>query len=117
MTGAELLTAVLLGAGAFVALTSALGVLRMPDFFSRIHPAGENESLGQTLIIAGLIVAAGPGGTALKLLLVWGFLMMTAPAATHALTRAAWKDGRRPWSRDDDGPAPPAPPRGGGAST
>ncbi|MCO5170918.1 MAG: monovalent cation/H(+) antiporter subunit G [Planctomycetes bacterium] len=109
MTGTELLTAVLLGAGAFVSLTSALGVLRMPDFFSRIHPAGENESLGQTLILAGLIVAAGPGGTALKLVLVWAFLMITAPAATHALTRAAWKDGRRPWSRDD---APDAADRG-----
>ncbi|MCW8141192.1 MAG: monovalent cation/H(+) antiporter subunit G, partial [Planctomycetota bacterium] len=64
-----------------------------------------------------LQLAAGPGGTALKLLLVWGFLMMTAPAATHALTRAAWQDGRRPWSRDDDDPAPPAPPRDGGTST
>lgn len=94
----QIISGILLGAGAFVAITSALGVLRMPDFFSRMHPAGENESLAHTLILAGLVVAAGPSLTAAKLLLLWLFLMLLAPATGHALTRAAWLDGRRPWT-------------------
>lgn len=100
----QLISGVLLAAGAFIAITSAVGVLRMPDVFSRMHPAGENESLGHTLILAGLAVAAGPGLISAKLLLLWLFLMLLAPATGHALTRAAWLDGRRPWTspRTDD---------------
>lgn len=98
MTPSDVISGLLLGGGAFVALTSAIGVLRLPDFFSRVHPAGENESLAHTLILAGLMVSTGPGLVALKLFLLWLFLMLLAPATGHAITRAAWNDGRRPWS-------------------
>jgi len=109
MSPAEIVTAVLLAAGSFVAVTSGLGVLRMPDFFTRIHPAGKNDTLAQTLVLAGLMVAAGASLTSLKLFLIWAFLIVTTPTATHAIARAAWIDGRRPWRADGDRVAEAAP--------
>ena len=93
------LTAVLLALGCFVALTSALGVLRFPDFFTRMHPAGKTDTLGQTLILAGLAVAGGLTLVSLKLGLIWLFLTLSTPCSTHAIARAAWIDGKLPWSK------------------
>ena len=51
----DLATWVLLSLGGFVALTSAIGVLRFPDFYSRLHPAGTGDTLAQFLIMFGLL--------------------------------------------------------------
>lgn len=95
------ISAVLLGLGCFVALTSALGVLRFPDFFTRMHPAGKSDTLGQTLILAGLAVAAGASLVSLKLGLIWLFLTLSTPCSTHAIARAAWNDGKQPWTKGE----------------
>lgn len=93
------LSAILLGLGCFVAFTSALGVLRFPDFFTRMHPAGKTDTLGQTLILAGLAVAGGLSLVSLKLGLIWLFLVLSTPCSTHAIARAAWVDGKQPWTK------------------
>lgn len=104
------LSAILLGLGCFVAITSALGVLRFPDFFSRLHPAGKSDTLGQTLILAGLAVAGGLSLVSVKLGLIWLFLTLSTPCTTHAIARAAWVDGKQPWKHPSDGaPTPEAP--------
>ena len=100
MTAVTGLSGVLLVLGCLVALTSAVGVLRMPDFFSRIHPAGKNDTLAQTLILGGLALQAGFGQASLKLLLIWLFLLLTTPSATYAIARAARVDGKVPWRRE-----------------
>lgn len=98
----DIVTMVLLSLGAFLALTGGLGLLRMPDFYSRLHPAGKNDSLGQLLILGGLCFQIEHWMVASKLVLIMIFLIVTAPTATHAITKAAWLDGLRPWKQSGD---------------
>ena len=97
----NLLSGVLLALGCLLALTSAVGVLRMPDFFSRIHPAGKNDSLAQLLIVFALCLQAGWSLVTLKLLFISCFLLITSPSAAYAIARAAHLDGRQPWRRPE----------------
>ena len=89
----EIIAAVLLAAGAFFAVTGAVGLVRMPDFWTRVHPAGKADTLAQTLILAGLLIHPnrfpGEWNDPLKLILITVLLYITAPTATHAVARAA----------------------------
>ncbi|MGE0712834.1 MAG: monovalent cation/H(+) antiporter subunit G [Planctomycetota bacterium] len=100
----DVATAVLLGLGAFVTLSSAIGVWRMPDFFTRLHPAGKNDSLAQLLMLLGLLLQAPNLQVGLKLVMASAFLLLTTPTSTYATARAAYLDGRVPWTRPPDAP-------------
>lgn len=104
MSVLDWISAVLLALGTFVAFTSAIGVLRLPDFYSRIHPAGSNDSLAQLLILLALLLQSTSWQVAVKLILISGFLLITTPSSTYAIARAAFIDGRKPWTEE---PAPP----------
>lgn len=97
----DIVTAVCLAIGVFFALTGGLGILRMPDFYSRLHPAGKSDTLAQGLILAGLMFQAEDPMVAIKLALLAGLLFVTAPTATHAISRAAQLDGLEPWTNRD----------------
>ena len=86
----------------------ALGLLRFPDFYSRLHAAGITDTLGAWLLIAGMMFQAGFSQVTIKLALIAIFLFFTSPTSTHALARAALHAGVKPWTR------PPAKPRPGG---
>lgn len=75
--------------GAFFVLTGAVGVLRMPDFFTRLHPAGVTDSLGIPFILIGLMCHSGVTLVSGKILLLLLFLLLTSPTACHALAKAA----------------------------
>ena len=99
MNVVEIISAVFLIAGTFFALTGAVGMLRMPDFFSRVHPAGKTDTLAQTLFMVGLLLQASGSVTgieAVKLVMITALLFLTTPTATHAITQAAYHDGLRP---------------------
>lgn len=100
---------VLISAGCFTMLVAAIGLLRFPDFYSRIHPAGKGDTLGQGLVLLGLVVAAVGGGEDwgvwVKLLMIVAFISLANPTATHALTRAAWVTGVKPWTVPGDAEA------------
>ena len=83
-------------AGLFFVLAGTLGVLRLPDFYSRIHAAGMTDTLGAELILVGLMIQSGFTQTTLKLLMVSFFLFLTSPTATHAVANAAFKAGLKP---------------------
>jgi len=85
-----------ISAGLFFVLAGTLGVLRLPDFYSRLHAAGMTDTLGAELILFGLIVQSGFTQTSLKILIVGFFLLMTSPTATHAVANAAHKAGIEP---------------------
>lgn len=87
---------VLLGAGAFFTLVGALGMLRLPDVFARMHAAGMTDTMGAGLILAGLCFQTGAVSVVARLLLVAAFLWFTSPISTHALARAALRTGVRP---------------------
>lgn len=83
----------LIGLGAFFVLTGALGILRMPDFFSRLHPAGVTDSLGVTFVLCGMMLHMGLTAATGKLFLLMLFLLITSPTACHALAKAAFLSG------------------------
>ena len=78
-----------LGLGAFFILTGSIGVYRMPDFYTRLHPASIGDSLGLPLIVVGAMLHIEPGLATIKLLLLVVFSMITSATASHALAKAA----------------------------
>ena len=109
----DVLSWALLAGGSFFILTGSIGLLRMPDFFSRTHPAGLIDTLGATLIIGGLILQSGFTQVTIKLVLILILLFLTSPTATHALAQAALASGLKPWRRPG-GEAPPDDDKPGG---
>lgn len=85
-------------AGALLAIVGAIGVLRFPDFYTRIHAASITDTGGASLVILGLGLIAGLAPLTLKLLLVWAFIMLATPAAASALANAAFGSGHSPWA-------------------
>lgn len=93
MTILDLLSSVLLAAGALLVLTGGLGMLRFPDFYLRIHAVGVTDSAGAGLILLGLLLRVTDGESAVRLLVILFFLALTGPTATHVLAHAARRDG------------------------
>ena len=83
-------------AGAFLILTAGIGILRFPDFFTRMHAAGVSETLATILILAGLMLMAGWSVILFKLFLIMLFIMITSPTASHALAKSALHGRVRP---------------------
>ena len=94
-----LLTLLLLG-GLFFHGVAALGVIRLPDFYARLHAVGKAETLGVVLTVAAIMVWAGPSLTAVKVGFVAVFLFLANPTSTHAIGRAAYRLGVKPWERE-----------------
>jgi len=86
----------LLASGSFLVVVGALGLIRMPDFYTRMHAAGITDTLGADLILAGLMVQAGFSLVTIKLLLIGAFLFFTLPTSTHAIASAALTAGLKP---------------------
>ena len=86
----------LLAAGAFLVVVGALGLIRLPDFYTRMHAAGITDTLGADLILLGLMVQAGFTLVTIKLFLIGAFLFFTSPTSTHAIANAALTAGLRP---------------------
>ena len=83
--------------GSFFALTGGIGIIRLPDFFTRLHAAGVTDTMGAGLLLLGLMLQAGLGLVTIRLLLILGFLLVTTPTATHALAKAALQWNLRPF--------------------
>jgi multicomponent Na+:H+ antiporter subunit G len=92
----ELLSWACLLGGGFFCITGGLGLLRLPDFYSRSHGGGVLDSLGVALILLGLAFQAPNYLVAIKLALIFVFLLLTGPTAIHALARAALFAGLKP---------------------
>lgn len=82
--------------GLFFLFAGTLGVLRLPDFYTRIHAAGMTDTLGAEMILLGLIIQSGFSLMTVKLLFVAFFLLLTGPTATHAVANAAHHAGLKP---------------------
>ncbi|MGC8924551.1 MAG: cation:proton antiporter [Calditerrivibrio nitroreducens] len=91
-------TGVLLITGSILIFISSLGLIRMPGFYTRIHAAGKTDTLGQILILLGLILYKGFSLISVKLLFILAFVFIANPTATHALAQAAYRMGV-PWWR------------------
>lgn len=89
---------VLVGAGFM--LVAALGVLRMPDLFMRMHAATKAGTLGAGLLLLAVALAHGQASVTVRALATITFLLITAPVAAHVIGRAAYRAERVPlWER------------------
>ena len=97
------LSAVLMLGGAFFLMVSCIGLIRLPDFYTRTHAVGASETLGAILVICGLAIYNGWAIGSLKLLLILVFVVIANPTATHAISQAALRSGLEPWTRKGRG--------------
>jgi multicomponent Na+:H+ antiporter subunit G len=93
------ISVLLLIVGAIFLLVSCVGLLRLPDFYTRAHAVGKAETLGSILILAGLALYNGWELSSLKLLVLLAIVAITNPTATHALSRAALRSGLKIWHK------------------
>lgn len=82
--------------GSLLTLLGAVGVLRFPDVYTRIHAASLTDTGGATLALLGLGLISGLSPETLKLFFIWGFIMLTTPAASNALANGAYGSGHKP---------------------
>lgn len=85
---------ILLLLGSAFCIVGTLGLMRLPDFYSRVHAAGIIDTLGAILILLGLMTQTQDIFVIIKLLLILLFMMITGPTAVHALARTALLSGK-----------------------
>jgi multicomponent Na+:H+ antiporter subunit G len=101
----DILSWVFLMAGSFFSIAGGIGVIRLPDVFTRLHAAGVTDTGGAGLILVGLMFQGGLTLITVRLLLILGFLWFSSPVSTYALARAALAGGEEPfWAEDLDLP-------------
>jgi multicomponent Na+:H+ antiporter subunit G len=98
----DILSAIFLLAGAFFCLVGGIGLLRMPDLFTRMHAASVTETLGVGLILLGLMLQAGFTLITVKLIMIGLLIFFASPTASHALARAAMLRGIKPQLADSE---------------
>jgi multicomponent Na+:H+ antiporter subunit G len=75
-----------------------LGLIRLPDVYTRIQASAKCITLGTCGILLGVVFFKGLGPTGVKALLCMLFILLTAPVSAHALARSAYRSGVRPWA-------------------
>ncbi len=111
MTILTILSMVLIALGLFFFLVGTIGILRLPDFYTRLHAAGKCDSLASVLVILGVALynlqpfTVASVLVSIKLLLIAAFIFVASPTATHAITEAALVLGVKPWTRKKGGRA------------
>ena len=93
---ADVLTWVFLLAGGFFVVVGGIGLVRMPDLFTRMHATGIADTMGTGLILVGLTFQSDDWLVTVKLLLILYFLVFTNPTSTHAVARSALDNDIRP---------------------
>ena len=99
----DILSWICLVAGGLIGIVGGIGIHRLPDFFSRQHATGITDTLCAILILLGLVLQAGFTLAAFKVVMILLFLLLTSPAATHALASAAVHSGLDPKRGRTDG--------------
>ena len=88
--------------GFFLTAVAVIGVLRFPDFYTRLHASGKADSLGVTLTLVGLAIYNGFSLTSIKIIFIAVFIMLANPIGTHLLARAAFQSGITPWTKKEE---------------
>ncbi len=100
----DILSWICLLIGSAFLLISAVGMLRFPDFFTRMHAAGIADTMGIGMLILGMALQAGFSLITVKLFMILAFVMFASPTATHALAQAALGGRRQPILKEDRRP-------------
>ena len=97
----DILSGLFIAAGILALITGSLGLVRLPDLFSRTHAVGMMDTAGVGFIILGLIIHEGFTLVSVKLAFVGIFLFFTSPIATHAVAQVAYRSGLKPVLEED----------------
>ena len=92
----DVLSWVMLLTGAGFVLVGGIGILRLPDLYTRMHAASLTDTLGTLLVLLGIALQAGLSLASIKLAAIGMFLLLTGPTATYALANAALLSGLKP---------------------
>ncbi|MBD3616265.1 MAG: monovalent cation/H(+) antiporter subunit G [Gracilimonas sp.] len=92
----SIFTIIFVIAGIFFLLIGSVGIIRLPDFYSRTHATSKSDTLGMMLVIIGLIIFEGLTINSGKLFLILLFILLANPVGAHALARAAYNSGLKP---------------------
>lgn len=93
----EIVSGVLLIIGASFNLIAAIGILRFPDIYTRMHAASKTGTLGSGVMMIAIAVASAEFDVVTRALAGVVFFVLTAPLSAHLLARAAYCAGVRPW--------------------
>ncbi len=102
----ELIVKILLISGTFFFLGTVVGLIRFPDFFTRVHAASKGDTLSSIMLLSGLAIYNLSENSfdsllvSLKIVLIIAFVFIASPAAAHSLTEAGFLAGYRPWTND-----------------
>ena len=89
-------SAVFLLIGSFLCISGGVGILRFPDFYTRMHAVGVTETLATAMILIGLMLQNPDGLVILKLIIILLMTLFISPTASHALAKAAMKNNLKP---------------------
>lgn len=92
----EIVSWILILTGSAFTVIGAIGTVRFPNFWSRLHAASVSESAGMILLIAGMCLYSGMTLVTVKLIVIGVFIFITGPTSTHAVANAALMSGERP---------------------
>jgi multicomponent Na+:H+ antiporter subunit G len=96
----DILSIIFIVPGLFFLTVAAIGVIRLPDVFSRSHAVSLADSVGAFLILIGVALHEGLGKNTLKILVVLALLFILNPVIAHATIRAALRSGVKPWKKE-----------------
>lgn len=96
MTPVDWAAAVVVTLGTLLMLVGSVGLIRLPDFYTRTHAASKIDTLGIMLVLSGLALEEGPTIEAAKLIVVMLFVLISTPVSSHALARTAYMAGYEP---------------------
>ena len=98
----DIVSWILVLAGSMFAVVGGIGLLRLPDLFTRMHGAGMTDTMGAGLILTGLMFQAGLTLVTCKLVLILLFLLLTSPTSAHALAKSALAHGMEPQLSEEE---------------
>jgi multicomponent Na+:H+ antiporter subunit G len=93
----DILTAVMWLAGSAFALLAAVGVLRMPDVFTRMQASTKASTLGLGCLLAGTALQFGDFASSIRAGSILAFILLTTPVAAHVIARASYRAGIELW--------------------
>jgi len=99
----EFIAYLLMLLGAIFLVGSLIGMLRLPDFYSRVHASGNSETLGTALVLLGLAVYNGFNDTSFKIVLIFIVVFVGNPIGSHILAKSAFKTGHPVWTLKSNG--------------
>lgn len=97
----DALTSILVVAGALFFLAGTVGLLRLPDVFTRLHALTKADNLGLGLVVIGVALQMEVWQDAFKLVGIWFLVLVSSATVAHLIGRYALLQGYEPWEKEE----------------